>query len=105
EEGGFLGASALVVVYLSFAGLLLVAAGRTRERFSRLVIAGAGLYFAAHFAIHVGVNLGLIPMTGLTLPLISTGGSSLLASLALLGLALGLSARAEPSLDSDSFRE
>jgi rod shape determining protein RodA len=105
EEGGFVGASALVFFYLAFAALLIVAAGRTRERFSRLVIAGAGLYFASHFAINTGVNLGLVPMTGLTLPLISAGGSSLLASLALLGLALGLSARAEPTLDSDSFRE
>ncbi len=105
EESGFLGVSALVVTYLLFAGLFLVAAGRTRERFSRLVIAGTGLYFAAHFAINTGVNLGLIPMTGLTLPLMSTGGSSLLVSLALLGLALGLSARAEVALDSDSFRE
>lgn len=105
EESGFVGASALVAAYLAFAAMILVAAGRTRERFSRLVVAGTGLYFAAHFAINVGVNLGLIPMTGLTLPLISTGGSSLLASLALLGLALGLSARAEPALDSDSFRD
>lgn len=105
DEGGFLGASALVVTYLAFAGLFLVAAGRTRERFSRLVIAGTGLYFAAHFAINSGVNLGLIPMTGLTLPLMSTGGSSMLVSLALLGLALGLSARAELALDSDSFQE
>jgi len=105
EEGGFLGSGALVLGYLLFSGLFLVAAGRTRERFSRLVIAGTGLYFAAHFAINTGVNLGLIPMTGLTLPLMSTGGSSLLVSLLLLGVALGLSARAEVSLDSDSFRE
>jgi len=104
EETGFLGAGALVVVYLTFSGLFLVAAGRTRERFSKLVITGAGIYFAAHFGINVGVNLGLLPMTGLTLPLLSTGGSSLLASLALLGLALGLSARAEVTLDSDAFR-
>jgi rod shape determining protein RodA len=105
EEGGFLGSSALVLGYLLFSGLFLVAAGGTRERFSRMVIAGTGLYFAAHFAINAGVNLGLIPMTGLTLPLMSTGGSSLLVSLMLLGMALGLSARAEVSLDSDSFRE
>ena len=104
EEGGFLGASALVAAYLFFAGLFLAAAGQTRERFSRLVIAGAGLYFAAHFTINVGVNLGLLPMTGLTLPLVSTGGSSLLASFLMLGLALGLSARAEVALDLDSFR-
>lgn len=105
EELGFLGCSVFVLAYLGFAALFLVAAGRTRDRFSRLVIAGAGLYFAAHFAINTGVNLGLIPMTGLTLPLLSTGGSSLLVSLMLLGLALGLSARAEITLDSDSFRE
>ncbi len=104
EEGGFVGAIALVGMYLSFAGLFLSAAGATRERFSRLVIAGVGLYFAAHFLINAGVNLGLIPMTGLTLPLISTGGSSLLASLTALGVALGLSARAELSLDRDAFR-
>ena len=105
EEGGFVGASALVFFYLLFAGLFFVSASRTRDRFSRLVIAGTGLYFASHFAINVGVNLGLVPMTGLTLPLISTGGSSMLASLALIGLALGLSARAELTLDSDSFSE
>lgn len=105
EETGFLGAAGLVGAYLLFAGLLLLAAARTRERFSRLVIAGTALYFVSHFALNTGVNLGLVPMTGLTLPLISTGGSSLLASLALLGLALGLSARAEVVLDEDSFRE
>jgi rod shape determining protein RodA len=105
EEGGFVGATTLVATYLLFCGLLVVSAARTRERFSRLVIAGSGLYFAAHFGINAGVNLGLLPMTGLPMPLISAGGSSLMASLALLGLALGLSARAEPTLDSDSFRE
>jgi len=105
EEGGFVGAAALVGAYLAFASLLLVAAGRTRERFSRLVVGGVGLFFASHFFINVGVNLGLLPMTGLTLPLISTGGSSLMASFLALGLALGLSARREPSLDLDAFRD
>ena len=104
EESGFLGALLLVVFYTSFSARLLIAAGRTRERFSRLVVGGAGLFFAAHFFINAGVNLGLLPMTGLTLPLISTGGSSLLASFLALGLALGLSARREPSLDRDAFR-
>jgi rod shape determining protein RodA len=104
EEGGFVGATLLVVLYLVFSSLLLVTAARTRERFSRLVVGGVALFFAAHFFINVGVNLGLLPMTGLTLPLISTGGSSLMASFLALGLALGLSARREPSLDLDAFR-
>jgi len=104
EEGGFVGAAFLVFFYLLFAALMLAAAARTRERYSRLVVAGVGLYFASHFLINVGVNLGLLPMTGLTLPLISTGGSSLMASLLALGLAMGLSARQEPTLDLDAFR-
>ncbi len=104
EEGGFVGASVLIVAYLLLAGFLLVSAGRVRDRFSRLVVAGVGLYFASHFFINASVNLGLLPMTGLTLPLISTGGSSLLATFLALGLALGLAARPEPSLDLDSFR-
>jgi len=104
EEGGFVGALGLVVAYTLLSGLLLGAASRVRERFSRIVVGGVGLYFAAHFFINAGVNLGLLPMTGLTLPLISTGGSSLLASFLALGVALGLSARPEPSLDMDAFR-
>jgi len=104
EEGGFVGASLFVGLYLLFCALLIGATGRTRERFSRLVVGGVGLYFASHFFINTGVNVGLLPMTGLTLPLISTGGSSLLASFLALGLALGLAARHEPSLDRDAFR-
>ncbi len=104
EELGFAGTVFFVVLYLSFSALLFLAASRTRERFSRLLVSGVALYFAAHFFIHSGVNLGLLPMTGLTLPLVSTGGSSMLASMLALGLALGLSARHEPALDFDAFR-
>ena len=104
EEGGFLGATLLILAYLLFSALILVSSGRVRDRFARLVVGGVGLYFASHFFINVGVNIGLLPMTGLTLPLISTGGSSLLANFIALGLALGLSARQEPALDLDAFR-
>ena len=104
EESGLVGSAALIAAYLSMCGLLLAASGRVRERFSRLVVGGVGLYFASHFFIHVGVNLGLVPMTGLTLPFFSTGGSSLLASFMAMGVALGLAARPETTLDSDAFR-
>lgn len=104
EEGGLLGASATLALYLLLVLLILVAAGSIRERFARLAVGGIALYFAAHFTINAGVNVGLLPMTGLTLPLISQGGSSMLASFAALGLAVGLAARHEPSLDEDAFR-
>lgn len=104
EEGGFVGGGALILLYSLLVGLLLNAAGAIRERYARLVVGGVALYFGAHFLIHVGVNLGLLPMTGLTLPLLSTGGSSMLTTFLALGLALGVRARWEPSLDQDAFR-
>jgi rod shape determining protein RodA len=105
EEAGLYGTAGLLVLYAFFIVLLLLGASAIRERYSRLVVGGIGLYFASHFFVNVGVNLGLIPMTGLTLPLLSTGGSSLLASFAALGLALGLAAQREPTLDQDAFRD
>jgi cell division protein FtsW (lipid II flippase) len=85
--------------------LLLGVAASLRDRFSRLVVGGVAAYFGAHFFINAGVNLGLVPMTGLPLPLLSTGGSSLLASFGALGLALGQAAQQEPNLDADAFAD
>jgi rod shape determining protein RodA len=102
-ETGFVGACALLFLYGLLVVLLMVGAAEVRDRFTRLVVGGVAIYFAAHVGVHVSVNLGLLPMTGLTLPLISTGGSSLLVSLTALGLAIGLSANQEPSLDGDAF--
>lgn len=104
EETGLVGASGLIVLYALLILSLFSAAAKLRDRFARLAVGGIGLYFAAHLFIHVGVNTGLLPMTGLTLPLLSTGGSSLLATCLALGLALGLAARHEPALDQDAFR-
>jgi rod shape determining protein RodA len=104
EEAGWLGASSIVFLYALLVVLVLSSASGIRDRFARLVVGGIGLYLGAHLFIHVGVNLGLLPMTGLTLPLFSTGGSSLLVTLLALGIALGLAAHHEPSLDQDSFR-
>ena len=104
EEGGLFGATWLLGLYFLLVALILRRAGRIRERFSRLVVGGVGLVFASHVFLHCGVMVGLLPLTGLTLPLVSTGGSSLLASFAALGLALGLGTHHERALDSDSFR-
>jgi rod shape determining protein RodA len=105
EEAGFFGTTGLLLLYAFLIVLLFYSAGSIRERFSRLVVGGIGLYFAAHFFVNVGVNLGLLPMTGLTLPLFSTGGSSMLVTFAALGLALGLAAQREATLDEDAFRD
>jgi rod shape determining protein RodA len=105
EEAGFLGGSGILALYTLLIVLLLHSASGVRERFSRLVVGGIALIFASHLVVNVGVNLGLMPLTGLPLPLFSTGGSSLLASFAALGLALGLAAQSEPTFDEDAFRD
>ena len=104
EELGLIGSGGVLITYALFAMLILRAAGEVRDRFCRLVVGGVGLYFGAHFFIHVGVNIGLLPLTGLTLPLFSTGGSSILSSFGALGLVLGLTARRTAALDADSYR-
>ncbi|HTF86894.1 MAG TPA: FtsW/RodA/SpoVE family cell cycle protein [Planctomycetota bacterium] len=105
EAGGFVGTSGLIALYALLIILIFHSASQLRERFSRLVVSGIGFYFAAHLFVNVGVNLGLVPMTGMTLPLLSTGGSSLATSFLALGLVLGLSSHHEPTLDKDAFHE
>lgn len=104
EEGGFFGASLLLVLYSALVIFMMISAAGLRDRFGRLVVGGIAIYFGAHVFIHVSVNVGLLPMTGLTLPLISAGGSSLLTTFLALGLVLGLGSHHERSLDESSFR-
>jgi len=105
EEAGLVRTALLLLVYAALIVAILARASTIRERFTRLVVGGIGLYLAAHVFINVSVNLGLLPMTGLTLPLFSTGGSSLLVSLFAIGLAVGLAAQREATLDGDAFRD
>jgi rod shape determining protein RodA len=104
EELGWAMTAGVMALYVLMIALILGSASGIRDRFSRLASGGIAMYFAAHFLINVSVNLGLIPMTGITLPLFSTGGSSLMTTFLALGLAVGFAAHSEPALDKDAFR-
>jgi len=86
EETGFVGASALVIGYLGMCLLILRQAARIRDRFGRLLATGMGVMLATQLFIHVGVCIGLLPTTGLPLPLLSYGRSSVMAAWLSLGL-------------------
>ncbi len=105
EEAGWVGGTMVLILYALLVLSLFASASGLRDRFSRLVVTGVGLFFGAHLLIHAGVNLGLLPLTGLTLPLFSTGGSSLITAFVALGLALGLASHRAMSLDAETFRE
>jgi cell division protein FtsW len=91
EELGLIG----VVAVLALFALLVwrcfyigVAAGRAKRVFQSFLSFGVGIWFALQALINIGVNLGLLPTKGLTLPLISYGGSSVLVMLVALGLVM-----------------
>jgi len=88
EETGFLGCLLLLAAYWVLVWRLVVIARRSVNPFSSLMVAGIAAFFTLHLFVNVGMTLGLMPVTGLPLPLVSYGGSSMLTSLFLLGLAL-----------------
>ena len=104
ERWGVAGVSAVLAVYLLlFASGLRIAAA-TREPFGRLVAVGVVGLLATQMVINTGMTVGLTPITGLTLPLVSYGGSSLLATCLSLGLLLNIGMRPGYEMTGEPFR-
>jgi len=103
EEFGFVGGVILVGLYvvLIFCGLGI--ASRTREPFGRLVVVGIVSLLATQVFVNMGMNIGLMPITGLTLPFISYGGSSLLASFIAVGIMMNVAVHPVMVLSNESF--
>ncbi|KKW22906.1 MAG: Bacterial cell division membrane protein [Candidatus Kaiserbacteria bacterium GW2011_GWA2_52_12] len=66
------------------------------DNFDTLVGAGIAIYFISQFIVHAGMNIGLLPITGTTLPLMSYGGSHLVTEYISLGLLMGLRRHGRP---------
>ena len=86
EELGFLGVMFLLFFWALILYRLFLAARRVRDGFGLLFIMGVSALFFAHLAINIGMNIGLLPVTGISLPFLSYGGSFLVVSLALIGM-------------------
>ena len=78
EEFGFVGSSMLVLLYLALILRLIHLAERQRSAFSRIYGYGIACVFFFHFAINIGMTIGLVPVIGIPLPFLSYGGTSLL---------------------------
>jgi cell division protein FtsW (lipid II flippase) len=91
EELGFVGCALVVVFFLIFFDRGLRIADRTRGAYGTLLCAGLVTVMATQTFLNVGGVTKLIPLTGITLPFISQGGSSLLTAFASLGLLLAVS--------------
>lgn len=85
EELGFLGAAGIIVL-LGFVVLRALVVARHADAFGRLVSTGIAVWLGVQAIENVGMNLGLLPVTGLPLPFLSYGGSSMIAAWLAVGL-------------------
>lgn len=86
EELGFLGATVLLVFECLLLWQALVIASVARDTFGKLLAVGIAAMFFCHLCVNVGMNMSIMPVTGIPLPLISYGGSFTLTALAAVGI-------------------
>ncbi|MDP1808462.1 MAG: putative lipid II flippase FtsW [Actinomycetota bacterium] len=90
EELGLPGTLAVVFIFLALALVIMVAVRRCDDRFARLLGGGIGAMIISQAVINMGAVTGMLPITGIPLPLISFGGTSLVLTLASIGILLNL---------------
>jgi len=95
EELGFVGSAAVITLFVLLILCLVRAAVRARDDGGRLIAAGVATMILVQTVINIGMNANLLPVTGLPLPLVSYGGSSLVTTLTALGLAQSVAVRRE----------
>ena len=78
EEFGFIGALSLLTLYTLIIVFCVISALRNRDRFSSLVTLGIAVTFFLFFAVNMSMVMGLAPVVGVPLPLVSYGGSAML---------------------------
>lgn len=86
EELGFVGLTVVTVLYVVVLLRILSIARKTHDPFGQFIAVGTFLVLLVSFMVNAGMNMGLLPVTGIPLPLVSYGGSNLLGSFILLAL-------------------
>jgi cell division protein FtsW len=90
EELGLIGCLVIIALFIILINTLIRISMRTRDLFSKLFVQGVATWLAAQSLINIAVVLDLLPVLGVPLPLISSGGSSMLATMAAIGIVLAV---------------
>lgn len=101
EEFGFIGGIILLMCYLYLINITFSVTASEKDEFLRLSSLGVILFFTFNVVLHIAVNLGIIPTTGVPLPFISQGGSALMFHLMSMGLILNLAYRKDKSVSEE----
>jgi rod shape determining protein RodA len=98
EEWGLIGVCLLFVLFGTLIWRLLWHATIAATNFERLFATGVAIFLVSHFFVHIGMNIGLLPVTGTTVPFLSYGGTHLMAEFIGLGMVMAMSRYARPQL-------
>lgn len=90
EEWGFVGSFIILLLFGIVITRILVLGYQMNSNFELLFAVGVALYFMSHVLINIGMNIGLMPVTGVTLPFMSYGGSHLLVEWMALGILMAM---------------
>lgn len=90
EEFGFIGAIAIILIFFFLLYTLLRSASKLTDMRDKLIIIGVFTYIFFQAFLNIAMNLGIAPVTGVTLPLVSVGGSSILGTYMSLGIAISV---------------
>lgn len=91
EEFGFLGAITIIISYAFLLKTILDIAAQSKDEISKLLSIGVFSTLGIQVFINIGMNMGIMPITGITLPLISSGGSSIISTAMMLGIVVNAS--------------
>ncbi|MDR3570845.1 MAG: FtsW/RodA/SpoVE family cell cycle protein [Candidatus Pacebacteria bacterium] len=100
EEWGFVGVLLLIGLFTIVILRILAISARGADNFDMLFAAGIAIYFTSQFLVHAGMDMGLLPITGTTLPFMSYGGSHLLTEYFALGVLMSMRKHARPTLQA-----
>jgi len=95
EQLGFVGGASLIALYFFFLWKILRIAHQAKDSIGTLIAAGIAGFFFFHIFVNVGMTIGIMPITGIPLPFLSYGGSSLITNMIAVGLLLNISMRQE----------
>ncbi|MFC7765132.1 FtsW/RodA/SpoVE family cell cycle protein [Leucobacter soli] len=90
EELGLVGAVLVILLFAVLAAVMIRAIARARDRFGRAVIGGVLVWVVGQAFVNIGVVIGVFPVLGVPLPLISSGGTALIACLLAMGVVISI---------------
>ncbi len=105
EEWGLIGGVFLMLLYLLLLFRLVIVAHKSVDIFGKLLVIGVGLPIVFQALINMAVAVELFPVTGQTLPLVSSGGTSIWMTCMAIGMVLSVSAKRESNMSEDSLDE